>query len=76
MVEELLADRAWACGDVLTLADCAAAPALWYGDRVEPIGEALPRTTAYLARLCARPSFARVLAEAAPYLAMFPAAPA
>lgn len=78
IVEDLLANEkqiAWACGEAYTLADCAASPALWYADRVEPIGDALPRTRAYLARLCARPSFARVLAEAEPYLAMFPANP-
>jgi glutathione S-transferase len=73
IVEDLLAGHTWACGETFTLADCAAAPALWYGDRVEPIGEALVRTRAYLARLRARPSFARVLAEAEPYRSMFPA---
>jgi len=72
VVEEILASNAWACGDTFTLADCAAAPALWYGDRVEPLGDMFPRTRAYLARLRARPSFARVLAEAEPYLSMFP----
>jgi glutathione S-transferase len=67
--------NAWACGEVFTLADCAAAPALWYADKVAPMRGAYPAVAAYLARLIARPSFARVLAEAAPYLPMFPGKP-
>jgi glutathione S-transferase len=51
------------------MADCAAAPALYYAGLVTSLG---PKTTAYLERLKARPSFARVLEEAAPYLSMFP----
>jgi glutathione S-transferase len=62
----------WACGD-FGMADCAAAPALFYADKVQPLGEAHPRLSAYLGRLKARPSFARVLAEAEPYFHMFPA---
>jgi glutathione S-transferase len=72
VVEQALARGPWACGEIFTLADCAAAPALAFADMVEPFGDALPRTTAYLARLRARPSYARVVLEAAPYLAMFP----
>ena len=53
-------------------ADCAAAPALFYGNKVEPIGEAHRHLAAYLERLKARPSFARVLKEAEPYFGMFP----
>lgn len=64
---------AWALGESFTMADCAAAPALWYGNKVNPFGAEHPRLTAYLARLEQRPSFARVLREAQPYLAMFPA---
>jgi glutathione S-transferase len=62
----------WACGGSFGLADCAAAPALHYANEVEPIGLAHPQVASYLARLRARPAFARVLDEAAPYLAMFP----
>jgi glutathione S-transferase len=61
-----------AMGPHFTLADCAAAPALYYADKVHPLGERHPRVTAYLNRLLARPSFQRVLAEAAPYFAQFP----
>jgi glutathione S-transferase len=62
----------WVCGD-FGLADCAAAPALFYADKVLPLGGEHPKLSAYLGRLKARPSFARVLAEAEPYFHMFPA---
>ncbi len=66
---------AWACGDAFTLADCAAAPALWYADKVAPMRGQVPRTAAYLQRLIARPSFARVLREAEPFMKYFPGVP-
>jgi glutathione S-transferase len=62
----------WAVGDAFTLADCAAAPALYYADKVMPLGDAHPKLAAYAQRLQARPSFARVLREAEPYAHMFP----
>jgi glutathione S-transferase len=61
----------WAMGDVFTIADCAAAPALFYVSHYVSL-ERFPRTREYLQRLRARPSFARVLDEARPYFAMFP----
>lgn len=57
----------------LTLADFAAAPALYYADQVVPIES--PRTRAYLDRLLARPSMIRVRREAEPYWHLFPGAP-
>ena len=72
--EQALVGKIWAMGDGFSMADCAAAPALFYADKVVPLGEAHPNTTAYLQRLCARPSFARVLREAEPYFKMFPQA--
>lgn len=62
----------WMAG-AFSVADCSAAPALWYGNKVEPIGDH-PKVSAYLARLEKRPSFARALEEAKPYLHMFPGA--
>lgn len=73
LVETRMAGRRWAVGEDFGLADCAACPALFYGDRVVPLGSAFPRTLAYLERLRARPSFARVLSEAEPYFKFFPA---
>jgi glutathione S-transferase len=61
----------WAMGSVFTLADCAALPALFYADYGVPLG-GWPELTAYLARLKARPSVARVLAEAEPFVQYFP----
>ena len=72
MIEHDMATRTWAMGEAFTMADCAAAPSLYYANRVEPIGEELAKTSAYLARLMARSSYARVLAEAEPYMKNFP----
>jgi len=73
MVDRDLAGQSWAAGEQFTLADCAAMPALFYADKVAPFGEAYPNAAALLARLKARPSVARVLAEAEPYFQYFPA---
>jgi glutathione S-transferase len=64
--------RAWAAGEDFGLADCAAAPSLFYAHLVEPFGEDRPALAAYLERLIARPSVARVLAEARPVFQYFP----
>lgn len=73
--EAALARRRWAAGDEFTLADCAAAPALYYADRVAPLGPDQPALRAYLDRLQLRPSFARVLREAEPFFQYFPQDP-
>ncbi len=67
-----LAGREWAAGDVFTLADCAAAPSLFYADWVHPIPDALPTLKAYRARLLARPSVVRCVDDARPYRHFFP----
>jgi glutathione S-transferase len=72
MTEAKMASRTWAMGEAFTLADCAAAPALFYADKVMPFRSTHSGTAAYLGRLMQRPSFARVLEEAKPYFAMFP----
>jgi glutathione S-transferase len=63
----------WAMGADFTLADCAAMPALFYANKVAPFEGRWKNLEAYLARLEARPSVARVLREAEPYFHMFPA---
>ena len=73
VLEQELAGRVWMSADGFGLADCAALPALYYANRVQPLGETYPAVSAYLERLKARPSVARVLAEAEPYFHMFPA---
>ena len=72
MIDKEMAARTWAMGEAFTLADCAAAPALFYGSMVVPFGDNHKNLAAYFGRLKARPSFARVLKEAEPYFAMFP----
>jgi glutathione S-transferase len=64
--------REWAAGEDFSLADCAAAPALFYADWAHPIDNALVNVKAYRQRLLARPSFARAVDEARPYRAYFP----
>jgi len=71
-LEQALAGRTFAAGEDFSLADCAAAPALHYADKVHPFRDRSPALGAYLARLEARPAFARVLAEAEPYRHLFP----
>ncbi len=71
-LEGQLAGRTWATGDDFTLADCAAAPSLFYADWTHRISESHPRLRAYRSRLLARPSFARAVNEARPYRPLFP----
>jgi glutathione S-transferase len=76
MIEQELATNAgtqsWAIGDAFTMADCAAAPALYYTNPVMPLGPAFRNVAAYLDRLMRRPSFARAVEEAEPYRSLFP----
>lgn len=67
-----LAGKTWAAGADFTLADCAAAPALFYADWVHRIAETFPTLRAYRARLLARPSFARAVQEARHFRSYFP----
>jgi glutathione S-transferase len=67
-----MAGREWASGDAFSLADCAAAPSLFYADWTHRIGEQFTNLHAYRARLLARPSFARAVDEARPYRSFFP----
>lgn len=72
VLEKMLAGRAWAAGEDFSLADCAAAPALFYAGALEPFAVSHPTLAAYYERLKARPSVARAFAEAKPFHAMFP----
>jgi len=71
-LEKQLASKNWATGADFTLADCAAAPSLFYADWTHRIAEAFPVLRAYRARLLARPAFARAVEEARPYRPLFP----
>jgi glutathione S-transferase len=67
-----LARGGWAAGAEFTLADCAAAPALFYADWAHPIESAFANLRAYRARVLARPAVARTVDEARPYRSFFP----
>jgi len=67
-----LVGREWAVGDAFTLADCAAAPSLFYTDWAHPIADTHANLKAYRARLLARPSVSRCVDDARPYRHYFP----
>ncbi|MFD1559676.1 glutathione S-transferase family protein [Paraburkholderia silviterrae] len=71
-LETQLAGRTWAAGADFSMADCAAAPSLFYADWTHRIAETFPVLRAWRARLLARPSFARAVEEARPYRPLFP----
>jgi glutathione S-transferase len=71
-LEANLGDGPWAVGEQFTLADCAAAPALFYADWVQEIGPERPRLAAYRARLLAHPPVARAVNDGRPYHSYFP----
>jgi glutathione S-transferase len=48
MIEQDMATKTWATGDAFTMADCAAAPALFYANMLTPLGDAYPNAAAYL----------------------------
>jgi glutathione S-transferase len=71
-LEQRLTPQEWASGSAFSLADCSAAPALFYADWVHPIRDQYPEVLAYRARVLARPSVARVVEEARPFRKFFP----
>ena len=72
MIDKDMADREWAMGKDFTMADCAAAGSLFYANSQVPFRDTQKHATAYLDRLLARPSYARVMKEAEPYFKMIP----
>lgn len=71
-LDQRMKDRPWAVGDIFTLADCAAAPSLFYADWTHRIPERYRNLAAYRERLLQRPSFARAVNEARPFRHYFP----
>jgi glutathione S-transferase len=71
-LDGVVAEHTWAAGREFSLADCAAAPSLFYADWVHPIPDACPHVRAYRARLLARPSVTRAVDEARPFRHFFP----
>jgi glutathione S-transferase len=74
MLDAEMATKTWAMGKHFSMADCAAAPALYYANLVAPFGAAHKNVAAYFDRLLERPSFARAVREAGPYRHLFPTA--
>ena len=73
IVDKDMARKTWASGDAFTMADCAAAPTLFYTNRaVTPLAGSFDNLAAYLDRLTKRPSYARALKEAEPFLKYVP----
>jgi glutathione S-transferase len=72
MIDQDMATKTWAMGDGFTMADCAAAPPLFYANMLMPFGATHKNAARYLDRLMKRPSFARAVEEAQPYLKLMP----
>jgi glutathione S-transferase len=76
LIDRQASAREWIAGPGFSMADCAAAPALFYAITLVPLPDDAPHLAAYLERLLARPSVRRVLDEARPYFHMYPFAEA
>jgi glutathione S-transferase len=72
MIDQDMASKTWAMGETFSMADCAAAPSLFYANEVIPFGDTHKNAARYFGRLMQRPSFARAVTEAKPYFARFP----
>jgi len=72
MIDQEMATKLWAMGEDFSMADYAAAPALYYANLVMPFGDTHKNVAGYFDRLLQRPSFARAVEEAQPYRHLFP----
>jgi glutathione S-transferase len=72
MLDRRMADRVWAAGDALSIADCAAMPPLFYLEAIHPYRRAYPALAAYFQRLASRASAQRLIREAQPWFRYFP----
>jgi glutathione S-transferase len=76
LIERHMSSRTWVAGQNFSMADCAAAPALFYASTIHAFPKDFKNLSAYLDRLTQRPSFQRVLKEARPYFSLYPFADA
>lgn len=76
MLDHRMACRTWVASQDFSMADCAAAPALFYAITLQPFPAELSHLRAYFDRLTQRPSFQRVIDEASPYFSLYPFADA
>jgi glutathione S-transferase len=72
MIEQRMSQRLWAAGESFSMADCAAAPSLFYASTVAPFPASHTHLAAYFERLLQCPSFARTLEDAKPYFQLYP----
>jgi glutathione S-transferase len=72
VIETEIAGKHWAMGDAFTMADCAAAPSLFYANLLVPFTETHKNAASYFGRLMERPSYARTVREAQPYMSLLP----
>jgi glutathione S-transferase len=72
MIDKRMHARTWAAGNDFSIADCAAAPALFFASIIVPFPATCPGLAAYFERLLARTSVQRVIVEARPWLHLFP----
>jgi glutathione S-transferase len=72
MIDHDMEAKTWVMADAFTMADCAAAPPLYYANMLMPFGSTHKNAARYLGRLMERPSFARAVEEAQPYLKLMP----
>jgi glutathione S-transferase len=72
MIDRDMEAKTWVMGEAFTMADCAAAPPLFYANMLMPLGDTHKNAAKYLGRLMERPSFARAVKEAQPYLKLMP----
>jgi glutathione S-transferase len=72
MIDQDMATKTWAMGEAFGMADCAAAPSLFYANMVIPLADSHKNAAKYLDRLMRRPSFARAIEEAKPYFKLIP----
>ena len=76
MIDRQVTSSTWLAGEEFTLADCAAAPGLFYTSTLQPFPDEATGLKLYFERLVTRPSIRRVIAEARPYFSLYPFADA
>lgn len=72
MIDRQVASKDWCVGKDFSMADCAAAPALFYASTLQAFPHHYVNLSAYFERLMNRPSVRRVLEEAKPYFSFYP----
>ena len=76
MIDRRMKSRIWIAGENFSMADCAAAPSLFYASTLQPFADEFKHLKEYFDRLTERPSFKRVIEEARPYFSLYPFASA